>query len=413
MQGILGKLGNNFFVAAFIPALGFVVIAQLVFSPIIPSDIKDNFLIQIGTNLDDISLLPVILTLLLGYTLLGLNTFIYKAIEGYYLPRRFSVFQKRQAKKALKRKLEYKIVDKALKRLKKQFWLIDDALSDIDDKLEEKKSLDELEQRLLSRLGPKRKRLRRKIDSLNQLNYELKAQYRQDYPLSTSTVLPTRFGNILRAAEIYSNEHYGMDAVTLWPRLIHAIDDRYHQKLDESNNGLAFITNSMVLAVFLAFLCLIAAGYQGFIWQYAEKEAETQLAANVACIEANGEEGCEKLEYEVISYLELVVIDTNPSELIDYKNRAFLYLILVPIQIAVGYFFYNATLPAARQYGNLIRSAYDLFRFDLLNQLRLELPEDSDIEYDHWKTWSEFVALGSLEKQPRAPFVYRHPSDSA
>lgn len=411
MQGILGKLGSNFLIAAFIPALGFVVFAQLLFSPILPPLIQDNFLLKIGTEVEEISLFPLILTLLIGYTLLGLNTFIYKTIEGYYLPKWFYFLKKRQMKKAARRKLDYKVIDKTLNQLNALILPIDFEVFGLEEKEQEKEEketeLSDQEKRRLKRLKRQQKKLRGKIELLDQLNYELKAQYRQDYPLTTSTVLPTRFGNILRAAEVYSNEHFGMDAVTLWPRLIYVIDDRYHQKLDESNNGLAFTTNSLVLAILLAFLCLFAAGYQTFLWNYATDEGNNQLST--CLIEAK--ENCGKLDYDNIDLLGLVEVTPGPEERSAYLNRAIIYMSLVPIQIMAGFFFYNASLPAARQYGNLIRSAYDLFRFDLAKQLKMELFEHSDKEYDTWKIWSEFVALGSLEKE-RLPFTYHHPTDS-
>lgn len=396
------KLGNNFLIAAFIPALGFVVIAQLLFSPILPPVLRDNFLLKVSTELEGISLLPLILTLLIGYTLLGLNTFIYKATEGYYWPKRLTFLQNRQRKKAAKRKLEYQVIDKVLEKLYPLFNPLDNELR----KLKEKKQLDNAEKRRFAAVKKRHRRLKRKINYYEQLSYEYKAQYRQDYPLTISTVLPTRFGNILRAAELYSNEHFGMDAVTLWPRLIYVIDDKYHQKLDESNNGLAFITNSMILAAVLSFLCLLASGYEFFSWQYALDEFERQYND---CIKTEVIEVCENKEFVEFNYLDLIVIKPNNNE--SYFQGAILYVILIPFLLGMAYFFYNASLPAARQYGNLIRSAYDLFRFDLTEQLRLELAEDSDDEHDKWKTWSEFVALGDLERT-RDAFVYYHPADS-
>lgn len=403
MQGILGKLGNNFLIAAFIPALGFVVIAQLIFSPILPPVLRDNFLLKINTELEGISLLPLILTLLIGYTLLGLNTFIYKAIEGYYWPKRLTFLQNRQRQKAAKRKLEYQVIDKVLQKLYQLLTPLDGELNELKDK----KQLDNAERRRFTIVNKRHKNLKRKINYYEQLSYEFKAQYRQDYPLTISTVLPTRFGNILRAAELYSNEHFGMDAVTLWPRLIYVIDDKYHQKLDESNNGLAFIANSMILAVVLSCLCLLASGYEFFSWQYALNEFETQY---IDCLQTEEVvDVCEDKEFDEFNYLDLIVI--KPNKNMSYLQGAVFYLILIPFLLVMAYFFYNATLPAARQYGNLIRSAYDLFRFDLTEQLRLELAEDSDDEHDKWKIWSEFVALGDLERT-RDAFVYYHPAGS-
>lgn len=74
----------------------------------------------------------------------------------------------------------------------------------------------------------------------------------------------------------------------------------------------------------------------------------------------------------------------------------------------IAYFFYNASLPAAKQYGNMIRSAYDLFRFDLRKQLRLTMPPHSNKEHDSWQKWTEFVSLGSFAPKGNVPFLYQY-----
>lgn len=251
MSTFLDKLGRNFLIATFIPSLGFVLICSYLFAPILPFEVKDSLSLlvtgslPVNTQLLGTAGFLFVLTLLLGYTLRGLETFNYKVLEGYSLfhsPH----WQKRQRRKAQRRLLRIKYID---------FWI-----DQLYDKHTEDNKLKEL------------------IEKLEQMSFNLKAEYKLDYPSEPLNAMPTRFGNILRSAETYPNEHYGIDAVLMWPRLIQVIDPSYYNQIDQSNNSLAFIVNSMVLSLILAALCLLASVYQFTLWQVVIPDYERQVA---------------------------------------------------------------------------------------------------------------------------------------
>ena len=95
---------------------------------------------------------------------------------------------------------------------------------------------------------------------------------------------------------------------------------------------------------------------------------------------------------------------------LKWIQNVWIYLISGGVFVFTAAFFYNASLPAARQYGALIRSAYDLFRFDLIKQLRLTLPKHSGQEIDLWTKWTRLVALGNFAP-PSLPFLYQYKPD--
>jgi hypothetical protein len=81
----LEKLGSNFIVSAMVPSLTLVVASLLVFDPIL----------NIGTIFKDpqdvyqlVGFGPIILivTIIIGFTLTSLNTYILKMFEGYVIP---------------------------------------------------------------------------------------------------------------------------------------------------------------------------------------------------------------------------------------------------------------------------------------------------------------------------------------
>ena len=53
-------------------------------------------------------------------------------------------------------------------------------------------------------------------------------------------------------------------------------------------------------------------------------------------------------------------------------------------------------------FGMMVRSAFDLFRLDLLEQFHLEQPKDSVKEFELWRNLSELILLGqeSLDFKP-------------
>lgn len=378
MTGLLEKLGQNFLVATFIPSLGFVLIGIFFFQPIFPPGFAPTLEFSLSTNLAGDALLLFVLTILLGFTLQGLNTFIYKLLEGYFFLNRFSWLLRRQRSKANRSLEQIRHIDQTLKIL------------------DERETKDEKFDKLVARLKLK--------------SFSLKAQYKLDYPPYLHLVLPTRFGNILRAAEIYSGEHYGVDAVLTWPRLIHVIEPSYYNKLDQSNNGLAFIVNSMVLSLAMVIFCLLASLYQFYAWNVTTRVSQAQLTTcSVPTAETSLQASTSSATPDPISLLYFLSLETTCSAQQAYIQRGWIYLVSSIAFAGIVAFFYNASLPAARQYGALIRSAYDLFRFDLRRQLRLTLPRHSHEEHESWAKWTEFIALGSFAVQ-RLPFRYQYDS---
>ena len=62
--------------------------------------------------------------------------------------------------------------------------------------------------------------------------------------------MPTRLGNILRAAESYPHDRYGADAVLTWPRLFPLLPDRLTASLTAAR---AEIEQVVVAGLFSAF----------------------------------------------------------------------------------------------------------------------------------------------------------------
>ena len=57
------------------------------------------------------------------------------------------------------------------------------------------------------------------LDALKTTYYSVVTTYDLSYPPPHAGIMPTKFGNILKASEAYAGTRYGIDSVQFWPRL--------------------------------------------------------------------------------------------------------------------------------------------------------------------------------------------------
>ena len=160
---------------------------------------------------------------------------------------------------------------------------------------------------------------------------------------------PTRLGNSLRAAEVHPRNAYGMDSVVLWPRLVAVTPEPLRKSIDGARMALDFLT-------------VIVAGATAF----------ALLAGVVIAVEQGGRR---------------------------------LWASVVGGSLAVAYLSYCGAVSAARDYGDQIRAAFDLHRFDLLKSLRVPLPMNRAEERRLWAEVNE-VVRGS---EPPDWWIFEHP----
>ena len=321
----LEKFGSNFLVAAMIPSLGLVIACMVVFDPILR--ISSSFQIENGIySLIGIGLLVLIPTVIIGFTLTALNTFILKVFEGYVFIHRLPFLKGGYYRKA-----------------KKLLQKIDELRNQVDS----------IEQK-----GRKSAADKELLESLKSDYYAKAAEYDKNYPPLEAGIMPTRFGNILKASEAYSGTRYGIDSVEFWPRLLHVIPRPYRQSIDEARNELSFLVNMTALSFLFFAFCALA------------------VVTNVPL--------------PGIPNLANVFLNS-----IRYIAAGLLALFSI-------WFFNKAALFSVGDFGAMIRSSYDLFRLDLLEQFNLERPQNSIQEFNTWKNVGELIVLGqqSLDFKP-------------
>ena len=139
-----------------------------------------------------------------------------------------------------------------------------------------------------------------------------------------------RLGNTLRASEDYSKAAYGdgMDCVFWWPRMWPLMPEAVQKEIDES------VTPMVALLNFSSLIVLVCVA--GSVYLYRE----------TLWLEAS---------------------------------------LLLIAGLAISWLSYRSAVAQAWDYGERIRSAVDLYRFDLLKALNQPLPATLDDEIKLWK----------------------------
>ena len=150
-----------------------------------------------------------------------------------------------------------------------------------------------------------------------------------EMPDAEDFVLPTRFGNVIRCFERYSDVAYGIDAIILWPRLVARIEPGFASTIDEAKTSVDFMINSSLLCALSAF---------------------------------------------AVSMVGLFREDAfSLPSLARWAWRTILFLLL-----AIA--FYAFAIGRAQAWGEQVKSAFDLYRFDLLKALGYQQQPSSYFE---------------------------------
>lgn len=170
-----------------------------------------------------------------------------------------------------------------------------------------------------------------------------------DYPSDKERLLPTHLGNVLRAAEDYAENTYGMHIIFWWPRLWLILPDAVKQQIDDALAPMVALLN---LATQIGIMSLI-----GSVYLCAQYTGPWKIwAFTAACIT-----------------LILGVIITTVA--------------------------YRGAVSQAKIYGILIRSAVDIHRFDLLKFLHQPTPSNLVEEKILWENLFKWVYL-NVQKNP-------------
>jgi hypothetical protein len=172
---------------------------------------------------------------------------------------------------------------------------------------------------------------------------KLMEELAQQYPDREEFLLPTMFGNTLRAFESYPRVMYGMEAVDGWIRILAVVPKEYRELIDDAKAQVDWWVNLGVVS--LAYL----------------------------------------LEFW---YLVFQKWGSGPYLHIHVLN----FVVPVVVFGLFNWFLSWRATRAATGWGDYIKSAFDLYRFRLLDALSIDLPRDRTEERAIWEQYSQAVA---------------------
>ncbi|MCA9936795.1 MAG: hypothetical protein KC415_22825 [Anaerolineales bacterium] len=160
------------------------------------------------------------------------------------------------------------------------------------------------------------------------------------FPNEPEAVMPTRLGNILKNSEQYPFKRYDADAVLLWPRLYAVLPDGFSKTLEAAKASLDFMLVVSCLSGLFAFMSGIY--------------------------------------------------------LLAVQSVWWLFLLCFLGGLVVAWLAYNGALEAAITYGQLIKSAFDLYKDDLCKHLGYELPKSLVEERAFWGNVYDLIYRGEV-----------------
>lgn len=161
----------------------------------------------------------------------------------------------------------------------------------------------------------------------------------QRYPMRPRDFLPTSFGNVMRASELYGHDRYGLNLIVIWPRLAEVAPDRYRNDVDDARSEYEFL---LCLSFLGAFFGLVAGAY-----------------------------------------------------LIIVGGPLYVYMTAVPTTLGLAYLSYRLAVFAAIDYGDQLRVVVDLYRHEVLASLGWPTPISEGEERTTWARINEFLGQGT------------------
>lgn len=341
LSSISGKFSYNFMVGTFTPVLVFVLLARILVVPLLPGAIELPLLEPIRTLGEAAWELLVLFlgTVVLSILVFSLNIPILRFYEGY--PWQDTWLGQRKARR-------YQRQWDALNHEKSSWATLQAAL------------IQELE--ALKKANPADKRiaqLEEQIADVRQHGNQAARLLLDGFP-KRGSVLPTRLGNAIRAFENYPQWQYGMASITLYPRLVGVIKTEYATAMDEAKAGLDFMIHSCTLTITLLLLQLLAA---------------LAFPSSLSTLYKG--------------------LDFPPAPWFPWLQ---LLLTLVLLGLAAAWM-YRQSIGRARNWGEMVRGAFDLYRLDLLKSLGYTYTfKTSKEERDLWGAISRRLIFGDPPK---------------
>src|SRR5688572_14558935 len=182
------------------------------------------------------------------------------------------------------------------------------------------------------------------IRALGSIRSEVGRNVNREFP-SLASVLPTKLGNVIRSFETYPQKQYNIAAIPMYPRLVAVIDKEYLAQIENAKSAVDFTINCSLLSAVSALSILVA----GLVYP------------------------------------------------LPFGSPALwtLWLIKIAFFVFLSWAFYVSSIGRAHEWGDLVKGAFDLYRWKLLDQLGFErIPKNMEEERVLWEAISAQLIFG-------------------
>lgn len=178
------------------------------------------------------------------------------------------------------------------------------------------------------------------------------------FPSNPQWLMPTRFGNALRAFETYSTAVYGADGVPIWLRLASVVPSAYQAAMEDARAQVNFLVNIVYFSLLLAVLSACRA-----VWE---------------------------IRWPGLT-MSTPFIDL--AWMFGHARPAF--FLPVPAFVLLAWGAYGFSVSRVQAWGELVRSAFDCYLPDLAKRLGYDLPKKRDDQVRFWEDVSRRAIYGT------------------
>lgn len=381
MENLFKDFGRSFIVSSLLPASVFVILGVFLFNDLVPSYVVAH-LKSLDTLYGNIGIVFALLTLWLGFILYSNQEIIFKVYEGYHLPKWLKKilkdnkidnfesqcpnFQYYQFLTGKKHSVSYSEIFDHCSNEDRKLLFLDYSLEKQKILLanftlaEQKEMSAYLEDKISTEVGiPSVKKIEQEIEikkkEIFARVYDEISDHYMKMPMDQDEILPTRLGNVLRASERYSNQRYGLDGVVAFPRLVQVVPKQFTNLLEEQSNKLVFLLNSSSLFCMLGLISF----FVGWIVLLQSKWPIIPLFLKIS-----------------------------------NENKGSHLIVIGVILFGWGYFLYRLGVVTAQDYIVQIQAGFDLYRFELLDQLQIKRPLSLHTEQKTWEKVNDLFTVG-------------------
>jgi len=276
----------------------------------------------IGANIPEIGLL-ILTAITISYLLWQLNGPFIKLVEGY------SFKDTRVGQWMIGRQ------DRKLRLIEKNLRESKNGIEEADNWLENVLALEYYGKRSAMVEDPRYHRVTAIKQNWEIIYLENLEVLRNHFPSEKHRLLPTEVGNTLAAFEQYSQKRYGIDSISVWPRMVPILGKNgFASYVEREKASFDFLVNLLVMLVILS------------------------------------------LEFIGLSLLQL-------------SAKWLLWLV---ITVPMAYLAFKTLTTNALYWGDMVKVAFDLFRHDLREALLFRTPDSLEEEKQIWEEISAFIA---------------------